>query len=428
MILINYEKKAIFIHLPKCAGSHTRYLLTNFYNFHVFNNTVMLQDLPIIQYYMKLDKLLDMNAEKWKSFYKFTFIRDPYQRLISSLKYLKTQYKHDYKSLEELFNDKENLKQNHMESYIHCFVPQYEHLLNLHNKFNINFIGHVETFEEDFNKLLKCLFMKNLHSDIIHNIKYAKFFIYNSSNEKFDYTRYDDNNNTLLQTINTQFEKDFSLSTKYQMFNNVDDLKQHYSNVDIKTPNTFKKLIEENNLTPEILQLEEHNDAFLKTTNTNNEYLLYLCMLMKLHIQYLIDSSLTIIISSHVYKSLEEIRTSMRHFMYQTYLPYLKNIELFQQIDFIINNEIRILNTLLHKFEIGLNYYSRYNKIIEQENSLYEALDEFVDTLQKYTCKIEVKEVAEVVAEALPTSEALPTGEALPTDPVTLTEKKDEQS
>ena len=173
MCSINHEKKAIFIHIPKTAGIYIRSTLTEKYGFDLFcsrrpdhidfcKTNLRLnknQDLSfcttegIINYYKTsktLSKLMDMDDDKWDSYFKFCFVRNPYNRILSGWNYIcETQHLNigfkRYVELKDIVSENE---------YFHVFLPQSKHLFNEKNEKYMDFIGRFEHLEDDFKEIL----------------------------------------------------------------------------------------------------------------------------------------------------------------------------------------------------------------------------------------------------------------------------------
>ena len=107
MCSINHEKHAIFIHIPKNGGSYISDILSKYYGFknyylqrpdHEFfckgkDKSVDKHENRVhgtFIYYKTspyLNKLMGMTPLKWNSYFIFTFMRDPYDRIVSGWNY-----------------------------------------------------------------------------------------------------------------------------------------------------------------------------------------------------------------------------------------------------------------------------------------------------------------------------------------------------
>lgn len=139
------DKKAIFVHIPKCAGvSVARSLFGNFGGTHTRISNYMLA----------------FSHEEFSSFFKFTFVRDPWDRLASAYFFLKKGGMHDLDAqwAEENLKGHESFEQFVMawlspanaEKSLH-FVPQYRFICKPGSQTpEVDFIGRFENIQQDF--------------------------------------------------------------------------------------------------------------------------------------------------------------------------------------------------------------------------------------------------------------------------------------
>ena len=127
-------KKPLFIHIPKAGGSSIKNIIKK-YNKEL---TTCLHR-PVTHY----------STEYRDSCFVFSFVRNPYDRLLSAHKYLTGGYGNegDTKLGKTLSSDFKYFVKNelHMHHYGH-FTPM-KYFLD----YNIDFIGRFENFQEDFN-------------------------------------------------------------------------------------------------------------------------------------------------------------------------------------------------------------------------------------------------------------------------------------
>ena len=147
--MINHTNKFIFIHIPKCAGSSfekafkinpTKYdadILTGLPPGS--DNHGWLQHCTLKQ--IELDFKIDID-----DFYKFTCVRNPWSRVVSSYFYeSKYMRKYDYMmSFEEFVRNPKYINNQHA-------GLQYEFILNSKNIPSMEFIMRQENLQEDFN-------------------------------------------------------------------------------------------------------------------------------------------------------------------------------------------------------------------------------------------------------------------------------------
>lgn len=143
-----FRNKCIFVHIPKTGGSSIKK--------SVFHNMGM-NHLTIRDY-----KFIFSNIE-FNNFFKFAFVRNPWERLVSSYFYLKQGGVHDqdqkwgnlilgkYNSFDNFVKSWVNT--NNIYSHVH-FMPQYTFIC-YKNKIAVDFIGKLENFNLDFKYVLE---------------------------------------------------------------------------------------------------------------------------------------------------------------------------------------------------------------------------------------------------------------------------------
>jgi hypothetical protein len=253
MCSINHEKKAIFFHIPKTAGTFIRENLEKYYGFKYyqikrpdhdeicntneyieyikkfyhsgnkiygiikfFKNAPHNKKIGIYEYIINseyINKITNMDETKWNEYYKFCFIRNPYERFISGY-----NYSMNFLKLNIPFDDYINYKDLVSEyEYIHTFMPQSKHIF--YNNINIiNYMGSFENLYNDFNNiLLKIGFTKD---DIKHNNDKI------NSNPHYPINYYI-KNQEILNKINKILEDDF----KYLKFKKIEDIYYFQKNI-----------------------------------------------------------------------------------------------------------------------------------------------------------------------------------------------------
>lgn len=199
MIYINHGLKAIFIHIPKTGGTYIGPTLVKYYGFtsylslihsrrydhnfvckvRSFKQVLTGNDTYDYSFFNKvlgillycktsdyLSKEMDMDAEKWKTYTKFCFIRNPYDRAMSGWKHFNTVLKlntdfHNYISKPNLINSISDIE------YGHIFMSQKRHIMDENGECGVDIIGRFENLEDDFRSILDYLGFKK----IVHEIK-----------------------------------------------------------------------------------------------------------------------------------------------------------------------------------------------------------------------------------------------------------------
>lgn len=189
MVFINNELKAIYLHNVKCGGVYMREILIKDYNFKeiireqhhkyadFFNDERHIRcdedtDKHTIRKMGKYRYLLshhDVNPKNIKDYFKFIFVRNPYDKIISAYLYLKrimakspegNKTRNTFEN-PAFFVDFNVFVQNYQAvnniSYYHAFILQYETMLDFAENINFQYIGRVENLDVDFIEVLTIL-------------------------------------------------------------------------------------------------------------------------------------------------------------------------------------------------------------------------------------------------------------------------------
>jgi len=153
--------KCIYVHIPKAAGiSINKALFGNYGGGHTTVRTYKRIFGPLT----------------YKRYFTFTFVRNPYSRLLSAYRFLNEGgFKNNerewaerniskYQSFDEFV--KKWINEKSIWSYNH-FKPQYSFVCDISLKPEVDFIGKVESIDEDFEKVCNILEIENKLS--VHN-------------------------------------------------------------------------------------------------------------------------------------------------------------------------------------------------------------------------------------------------------------------
>jgi hypothetical protein len=138
------DLECIFIHIPKCAGvSINKSLFGNLGGGHL-----TLKDYRFI-----------FGKKKFDGYFKFTIVRNPWDRVVSAFHFLKkggmnyadkewadnnlSNYK-DFDTFIKKWLNKENIFK------YHHFRPQYHYICLKKNKIGVDFVGYIENINSDF--------------------------------------------------------------------------------------------------------------------------------------------------------------------------------------------------------------------------------------------------------------------------------------
>lgn len=183
------DLRCIFIHIPKCAGvSINKSLFGNLAGGHT-----------IINDYRYIYKPKEFNT-----YFKFTIVRNPWDRLVSAFHYLK---KGGFNEIDAAWAEKNLSEYEDFDTFVknwinsrniwewHPFRPQY-HYICINGKNLLDFTGYFENLEEDFEIICK--------KTGIHN----SLGTYNQSS-RTDYKNY--YNESTRQIVAAVYDRDIEL-------------------------------------------------------------------------------------------------------------------------------------------------------------------------------------------------------------------------
>lgn len=183
-----HQDGSIYLHIPKAGGNSVEKSLGLLKTGH--------RPLKLFQ--------LGLPKDTFDKAFKFTFVRDPWTRLASAYYYLKSEKC----SPEDLIWAKNNLSnfgtfesfvknyvnEQSVYNYIHL-IPQIEFLKDWQGKMHVDFIGKLESVEQDFKALCKQLGKEDI--ELQHK---------NKTQGAFDYmSEYDDQ---MIQIVADAYKQD----------------------------------------------------------------------------------------------------------------------------------------------------------------------------------------------------------------------------
>jgi hypothetical protein len=139
------KAKAIFVHIPKCAGISVNKTLFN----------------SLAGGHTTLDQYINVFPPSlFQSYFKFTFVRNPWDRVVSAYCFLQNGGRNKWDSD---FYEREIKQFDSFKQFVHAwlnpiniqkfhhFRPQHLYFLDKYNKVTVDYIAYFENIEEDFN-------------------------------------------------------------------------------------------------------------------------------------------------------------------------------------------------------------------------------------------------------------------------------------
>ncbi|TVQ46862.1 MAG: hypothetical protein EA365_04210 [Gloeocapsa sp. DLM2.Bin57] len=149
----NHKYQCIFVHIPKTAGTS-------------FGRTIFENRDPSVShtdcFYYRV-----FEPELFKQYFKFTFVRNPWDRLVSNYTYFlrsdhvnasqpskATKFLTNYQDFESFVIDLENPQMREYLFTLGHFRPQYEFICDYKLNLLVDYLGYFETLQEDFDKIV----------------------------------------------------------------------------------------------------------------------------------------------------------------------------------------------------------------------------------------------------------------------------------
>jgi len=135
------DNKAIFIHIPRTAGS-----------------SIVKAGIKEVYGHVSYDWYKNRIPDEYDNYFKFAFVRNPWDRLVSIYFYLNQVQS----PLDRLWAEQNIKKYKTFEEFVLCwvneinirkymhFIPQYSYLYNNSLQLEVDFVGRFETLDKDY--------------------------------------------------------------------------------------------------------------------------------------------------------------------------------------------------------------------------------------------------------------------------------------
>lgn len=165
--MICHEYQCLFVHIPKTAGQSVEQFFIDLLNLSWEERSDLLlrknfepsQGPPRLAHLTAQEYInyKYINYDLFKSYYKFSFVRNPWSRIVSEYRYRYANL-YDFKTfvLKELPQSNSDCYQKSLDRYRHI-LPQYNFLFDSEGKQLVDFIGKFENLQRDFELVCKQL-------------------------------------------------------------------------------------------------------------------------------------------------------------------------------------------------------------------------------------------------------------------------------
>jgi hypothetical protein len=153
--MICHDYRCVFVHIPKTAGISVEHVFLNLLGLTWETRAPLLlrpNDDPSIGpprlAHLKASEYVScghLSPEQFASYFKFSFVRNPWDRIVSEYKYRKYPTKIDFKTY--LF--KHLPTPGWSDGYCHI-IPQYDFLFDENGRLLVDFVGRYERLQADF--------------------------------------------------------------------------------------------------------------------------------------------------------------------------------------------------------------------------------------------------------------------------------------
>ena len=199
--MISKQLKSIFVHIPKTGGQSVEDLFLRLHGLTWETRAPLLLRFnpdpslgPERLAHLTANEYLAFNyvdETDFRSFFKFSFVRNPWSRLVSDYSYRQSSR---FFSFKEFVTNRLPKRDSYSDSYRHI-MPQCEFLYDSNGQQMVDFIGKTENIEDDFSVVCERLGLSKLTLPHI-----------NSSGDKKHYSTYYDDE--LIELVGNIYAED----------------------------------------------------------------------------------------------------------------------------------------------------------------------------------------------------------------------------
>ena len=158
---IDHTHRAIFVHIPKAGGTSMERALG------IWTHDNLSEEHPLKlfgrqQQHRTAEEIRDIyvNESVFKGYYKFGFVRNPWDRLVSEFHYLTENKVINFPF--DLFASREFLSRTDLPHFVVDHIrPQADYVFDSSGTNLLDFVGYFERMEEDWEKVTQALKITN---------------------------------------------------------------------------------------------------------------------------------------------------------------------------------------------------------------------------------------------------------------------------
>ena len=212
--MICHKYKCIFVHIPKTAGQSIEHVFLNLLGLSWEEREPLLLKFnydknlgPPRLAHLKAQEYLKYNyisQSMFDSYFKFSFVRNPWSRIVSF---------YNYRRYYQLFSFKhfvtKRLKNKISERDYWFIGPQYEFIMNHNGDIIVDYIGRFENLKNDFNVICNALGLKDVKLPHVNKAREASFMRKFFRKSKRHYSEYYDKETK--EIVENAYKKDIQI-------------------------------------------------------------------------------------------------------------------------------------------------------------------------------------------------------------------------
>ena len=218
---IDRENKTLFIHIPRTGGTKIGQLLNMTFggdDVRVMKHKLfgyasdLLSEGPLQHLtYKEMIKSKLLTQKEFNRCFKFAFVRNPYDKLVSTYFFVGYQYFHSFGNFVRFLYTKEGKPDKPPDRFSKTsdfkwflehplFKPQHEFVCNRNGRLMVDFLGRFENYPKDSSYVLSVLGVTSEKRDPIYKV--------NATSHSYYRTYYDEETRNMAKSI---YKKDFEI-------------------------------------------------------------------------------------------------------------------------------------------------------------------------------------------------------------------------